>query len=327
MYRSHVRLFHMSLGEMLVDYKIQSRDHKRAIRVADAVVDPLLRTTVVPISWLEALRSPSVRLPTGYFVEEAVYCAPNYADRRSGTIRRNNKAGLHGHHGGAHASVPEPLHVWGGVTARHATSQLTPNAIRAGPVVMYITGQSVPVVLNPIFVPEQSWGLYKSLTCSGGKHDSSAGGAETLEMDLRLGMDAIEQCSLFAELRPGGLLYSKLPHESMVRAYEPVQDILRRYGMKCGLAESPLVPRPWLRMRHMFIDELQRGPKMTEFVGYNPRSGVPWRFSQHTRHFRQGIWREITRRNDMNDGVHGHSSWQKSPQQSVPEISFLAPFP
>ncbi|EPY32032.1 hypothetical protein STCU_03011 [Strigomonas culicis] len=97
--------------------------------------------------------------------------------------------------------------------------------------------------------------------------------------------------------------------------------------MKVGLSESPLVARPWTRMKYMFIDELQRGPKLTEFVGHNPRNGTPWRFSQHTRYFRQGIWRETIRRNEMNEGLHSHSSWQKSPQQSVPDISFLAPYP
>ena len=80
-------------------------------------------------------------------------------------------------------------------------------------------------------------------------------------------------------------------------------------------------------MKHMWIDELQRGPELTEFVGWNPRSGTPWRFSQHNVYYRIGIWREMTRRNDMNEGMHVFSSWQKSPQQSVPGVRFLAPSP
>ncbi|KAG5467342.1 hypothetical protein CUR178_00984 [Leishmania enriettii] len=286
----HVFHFRVKLGSMYVDYKIMSRNHRRSIRVEDALVDPLLPTTVVPLHWLEQLRCPSTRLMTGYHTEEAVYAKPSYGDRieRCGATLSSYTA-----------------------AARKANTAVHPNAIRAGPVVLYITGQSIPVILNPLFVQPEEWGLAQS---SG-------------ELDLRIGMDAIEQCTLYAELRPGGLLYSKLPHASLTEAMEPVQDILKRYGMKCGLAESPLVPRPWTRMRYMFIDELQRGPKMTEFVGYNPRSGTEWRFSQHTKYFRTGIWREIIRRNEMNDGLHAHSSWQKSPQQAVPEVSFLAPYP
>ncbi|CAJ1036407.1 conserved hypothetical protein [Leishmania braziliensis MHOM/BR/75/M2904] len=282
--------FRMKCGSMYVDYKIMSRNHRRSIRVEDALVDPLLPTTVVPLHWLEQLRCPSTRLLTGYHIEEAVYAKPNYGDRVSRTPALSSSS--------LAAAKPEE-------------SDAHVNAIRAGPVVLYITGQSIPVVLNPLFVHSGEWGL----TQSNG------------ELDLRIGMDAIEQCSLYAELRPGGLLYSKLPHPSLTEAMEPVQDTLKRYGMKCGLAESPLVPRPWTHMRYMFIDELQRGPKMTEFVGYNPRSGTQWRFSQHTKYFRTGIWRETIRRNEMNDGLHAHSSWQKSPQQAVPEISFLAPYP
>ncbi|KAG5492641.1 hypothetical protein JKF63_01220 [Porcisia hertigi] len=286
------RVFHfrMKCGSMYIDYKIMSRNHRRSIRVEDALVDPLLPTTVVPLCWLEQLRSPSTRLITGYHMEQAVYAKPNYGDRVSRS--------------------PTPLSSSVAIAKTIDATDQT-NAIRAGPVVLYITGQCIPVVLNPLFVQPDEWGLSKP----------------NGEFDLRIGMDAIEQCSLFAELRPGGLLYSKLPHASLAEAMEPVQDTLKRYGLRCGLAESPLVPRPWTRMRYMFIDELQRGPKMTEFVGYNPRSGTQWRFSQHTKFFRSGIWRETIRRNEMNDGLHAHSSWQKSPQQAVPEVSFLAPYP
>lgn len=292
--------FRMRSGNMLVDYKITSRNHRRSIRVEDALVDPLLPTTVVPLEWLEQLRSPSTRLLTGYHTEEATYAAPRYADRVTPATAAAKKSN--------HPSARKD--VTASATAAGASAGQV-NAIRAGPVVLYITGQNIPVVLNPLFVPAEEWGL----TQPNG------------EMDLRLGMDAIEQCQLYAELRPGGLLYAKLPHKDLAAAMEPVQDTLKRYGMQCGLAESPLVPRPWTRMRYMFIDELQRGPKMTEFVGYNPRNGTPWRFSQHTKYFRTGIWRETIRRNEMNDGLHAHSSWQKSPQQAVPEVSFLAPFP
>ena len=284
--------FRMQGGNMHVDYKITSRNHRRSIRVEDALVDPLLPTTVVPLSWLEQLRSPSTRLPTGYHTEEATYAKPRYGDRVPSIVKELSSSPAAGH-------------------AADSTAGRASNAIRAGPVVLYITGQNIPVVLNPLFVPEEEWGLAQP----------------NGEMDLRVGMYAIEQCQLFAELRPGGLLYAKLPHKSLAAAMEPVQDTLKRYGMKCGLAESPLVPRPWTRMRYMFIDELQRGPKMTEFVGFNPRNGTQWRFSQHTKYFRTGIWRETIRRNEMNDGLHAHSSWQKSPQQAVPEVSFLAPYP
>ncbi|KPA86186.1 putative mitochondrial hypothetical protein [Leptomonas pyrrhocoris] len=286
--------FRMKSGNMHVDYKITSRNHRRSIRVEDALVDPLLPTTVVPLEWLEQLRAPSTRLLTGYHTEEATYATPRYGDHTSSSTKKLTSS-----------SSSSPA----GKAAETPSGH--PNAIRAGPVVLYITGQSVPVVLNPLFVSAEEWGL----TQPNG------------EVDLRLGMDAIEQCQLYAELRPGGLLYAKLPHHSLAAAMEPVQDTLKRYGMQCGLAESPLVPRPWTRMRYMFIDELQRGPKMTEFVGFNPRNGTPWRFSQHTKYFRTGIWREIIRRNEMNDGLQAHSSWQKSPQQAVPDVSFLAPYP
>lgn len=270
MKRSFLLSFKMKLGTMYVDYKLVSRDHTRSVRVDDARVDPTLSVSIAPMHWLEALRSPTAALPTGYFVEEAVYLSP------PGAAAKNS------------AASPQQAN-------KEAEK---PNAIKAGPLVMYITGQPLPVIVNLHFVRESEWGM-KS--------------AE--DADIRLGMDAIEQCSLFAELRPGGLLAKK-----------PISE-LKKYGMKCGLAQSPLVARPWTKMKYMFIDELQRGPKLKEFVGYNPRSGVSWRFSQHTRYFRQGIWREMTRRNEMHEGLHAHSSWQKSPQQSVPGVSFLAPFP
>lgn len=260
--RTNLCAFRMKMGTMLVDYKLSSRDHQRAVRVEDARVDPSLETTVVPMHWLEALRSPSKRLPSGYYLEEPVYLQPP---------------------GSAPAKTEKPRE---------------PNAIRAGPVVMYITGQQIPISLNVHFVKEDEWGMR-----SGD------------DVDLRVGMDAIEQCGLFAELRPGGLL-----------AKQSI-NVLKTYGMKCGLAESPLVPRPWTKMKYMFIDELQRGPQMTEFIGHNPRTGTPWRFSQHNRYFRVGIWRETTRRNEMHEGLHAYSSWQKSPQQAVPGVRFMAPSP
>eukprot|EP00796_Vickermania_ingenoplastis_P005294 gene5294-3797_t len=269
-------LFRVSSGKVLVDYKLVSRDHKKSISVKDAVVDPALMTTVVPYSWLERLRSPSLRLPTGYFLEKKITCGSSYE-----------------------ASKVPPKNV------------KTISAVQAGPVVVYISGQSVPVVLNPWFVPESEFNFSQS----------SSPDNLSDEVDLRIGLDGIEQCSLLAELRPGGLLYSQLPihGDDVTKSTEPAYDTFRRYGMKCGLSDSPLNRRPWTRMKYMFVDELQRGPKLTEFVGYNPRSGTPWRFSQHNRYFRQGIWKEIVRRNEMNPGLHSHSSWQKSHQQSVPE--------
>ncbi|CCW69427.1 unnamed protein product [Phytomonas sp. Hart1] len=305
--RSGVFLFRMKLGEMYVDYKLLSRDHRKSVRVEEALVDPLLPTTIVPLRWLEVLRSPSCRLPTGYYVEEEVYSAPNYGDR----IRAEDPKAA-----GPLSASPAGM--------GEGPSSFPPNAIRAGPVVMYLSGQTLPVVLNPLFVDETTWGGEEGR----GLWPRASGPSNTnnhpAEPDLRVGLDAIEQCGLFAELRPGGLLYSKLPHRSLTEALAGPREVL---GIRCEMAASPLVPRPWTRMKYMFIDELQRGPELTEFVGHNPRSGVPWRFSQHTKHFRQGIWHEIVRRHQMNDGLHVHSSWQKSPQQSVPGIRFLAPFP
>ncbi|EPY39588.1 hypothetical protein AGDE_04340 [Angomonas deanei] len=299
----------MKLGSMYVDYKVQSRDHKRSIRVEEALVDPQLPTTIMPYSWLEALRSSSTRLPTGYYKEEPVYVAPRYGDKVSY---------------GPKDPTPNVNSFFKPHRRVGEMADAKSNAIQAGPVVMYITGQVTPVVLNPIFVPEDVF----QFSTTTGRPASKEGEEESCEvMDIRIGLDAIEQCSLYSELRPGGLLYSKLPHRSVEEAMAPVQDVLKGYGMKVGLAESPLVPRPWTRMKHMFIDELQRGPKLTEFVGHNPRNGTAWRFSQHNRYFRAGIWRETIRRNEMNEGLHTHSSWQKSPQQSVPGVNFLAPYP
>lgn len=297
--------FYMKLGRMHVDYKVLSRDHKRSISVEEAVVDPCCPVTVLPLSWLEQLRSPSIRLPTGFYQEDACCYDPSVQVAPAGPARES-KAGE------------------------------TPNAVRAGPVVLYVVGQPNPIVLYPYFVPDGEIRYAQAASCP------SAPG----EVDLRLGMDAIEQCGLFNELRPGGYLYRYRPSASasasasagaapaltisqLRERLEPLQAKLKRdYGMKdARLAHSPLVPRPWTRMKYMFIDELQRGPRMTEFVGFNPRNGSPWRFSQHTKFFRQGIWRETTRRNEMNDGLHAHSSWQKSPQQAVPDVNFMAPYP
>ena len=248
------------MGEMFVDYKMVSRDHKRQVRVEGAKVDAQLANTVAPLSWLEGLRSPTKRLPTGFYVEK-------------------------------------PIHVSSNLDVSDATPSAAANGIQAGPLVMYISGQTAPVVVDVAFVPDA---LLRS------KGD---------DCDLRVGVDAVSQCTLFNEMRPGGLLSDKSISE------------LKKYGMKTELAQSPLVARPWTRMKHMFIDEIQRGPKLQEFVGYNGRIGNPWRFSQHTKYFRVGIWRESIRRKDMHEGIHNHSSWQKSHQQAVPEVSFMAPSP
>ena len=272
------------MGHMYVDYKMLSRDLKRSVRVEECLVDPTLSFSVAPRSWLEVLRSPTPRLPTGYFTEQEVYVPPKPQVRPG--LRSGAKIG-------SVKSVPVDAQ-----TRNSTSTKMKPNAVKAGPLVVHITGQPIPVVLDIHFVDEKSWG-------------EMVGG----DLDLRLGLDAVEQCTLFSELRPGGLLSPK-----------PIS-ALKEFGMKCGLAQSPLVPRPWTRMKHMWIDELQRGPELTEFVGWNPRSGTPWRFSQHNVYYRIGIWREMTRRNDMNEGMHVFSSWQKSPQQSVPGVRFLAPSP
>lgn len=271
MHRSRALRFRVRLGRMHVDFKLLSRDHCRSVSVEDAIVDPRLARSVAPMHWLEALRSPSKRLPTGYFTESPVFVA------HPDTVAASASSA-------AGSAAPKGQ---------------KPNAIRAGPVVMYIVGQPAPVVLTMDFVDENLW--------------PGMNGAE--DCDVRIGRDAVEQCTLFSELRPGGLLSDKSTSE------------LRKQGMQCKLAESPLVIPPHLRMKTMFIEEIQRGPTHKEFVGNNPRVGQPWRFSQHSKHFRQGIWREITRRNEMHEGLHAHSSWQKSPQQSVPGMRPMAPSP
>jgi hypothetical protein len=164
---------------------------------------------------------------------------------------------------------------------------------------MHILGMPMPVVVNMAFVDESEWGMTNS--------DS---------VDLRVGRDAVEQCPLFHELRPGGLL-----------SKQSLKTLKDQGLMQCGLSESPLARRPWTRMKTMFIDELQRGPPQREFVGTNPRNGREWRFSQHCKFFRIGLFREATRRNEFVEGLQGHSSFQKSPQQAVPEVRFLSPGP
>ena len=260
----------MKMGKMHVDYKMLSRDLKKSVTVEGAVVDPTLPHSIAPRHWLEALRSPSPRLPTGYYLEEPVYVPP------PGTEVSSTSS----------------------VSAANTPPQ-TPNAVRAGPVILYIVGQIHPLPVNVYFVDEAEWGM-----------------TSAEDLDLRVGRDAVEQSTLFCELRPGGLL-----------SKTPVSALKKNGLMVCGLSESPLVPRPWTRMKHMFIDELQRGPPLTEYIGQNSRVGRPWRFSQHCKHFRVGIWKETTRRNDIVEGVHAHSSWQRSPQQSVPEVRFMAPGP
>jgi hypothetical protein len=281
MRRTAAWLFRMKMGHMYVDYKMLSRDLKRSVRVEECLVDPTLAFSVAPMAWLEALRSPSARLPNGYFTEEQVVVPPKPIVRPG--LRSSAKIGS------VRSLAPD------------LSKKEKANAVKAGPVIVYITGQPTPVILDVHFVDEKSWG--------------DMNGGDDSSLDLRLGLDAIEQCTLFSELRPGGLLAAK-----------PLS-ALKEYGMKCGLSQSPLVPRPWTRMKTMAIDELQRGPELTEFVGWNPRSGTNWRFSQHNVYYRLGIWREMTRRNDMHEGVHAFSSWQKSPQQSVPGVRFMAPYP
>lgn len=314
--------FRMSMGEMFVDFRLVSRDHKRVVTVEGAKVDPKAAITVAPLSWIEGLRSPTSRLPTGFFVETPIRYEPG-VNGAVGSVKVIE--------GGAASSSPRgdstvattgnlsekrwrgqlfstPITVAPKVRAPAASRALgttSPNGIQAGPLVMYITGQTTPVVLNVHFVPDEMLEMPRAAGADGDK-----------EVNVVLGRDAISQCGLFNEMRPGGLL-------SPVGIAE-----LRKYGMKTNkVAESPLVARPWTRMKYMFIDELQRGPKLTEFVGQNPHVGSPWRFSQHCKHFRVGIWRETIRRGEMHEGLHAHSSFQKSLQQSVPEVSFLAPGP
>jgi hypothetical protein len=260
--------FRMSMGKMLVNYKLQTRDLKLSLQVEDAEVDVTRKHCVAPRSWLEALRSPSKTLPTGYYTEKPVYVAP-------------------------------PKHKGGELSNPEAAAKKAPNAVRAGPLLMYIEGQPSPAAVYVDFVDEEEWGM------------DPVG-----ELDLRVGMEAVEQCTLVTELRPGGLLSS-----------EPLSVLKDRGLMQVGLAESPFARRPWTRMKTYFIDELQRGPRQMEFVGYNPRQGRQWRFSQHCKHFRIGIWREMTRTGDLHEGLQAHSSYQRSPQQAVPEVRNMAPSP
>ncbi len=299
--------FRMHMGEMLLDYKLTSRDMRRSARVEGAVVDTTRRFCTAPMHWLEELRSPSLRLPTGYYRERPVYVAPPGAAVAAGA-------------GPSGASTPRSAASPAAAAAKAYVAQSSaaasgkksasspavapgqePNAIRAGPLIMYIDGEASPVVVNVDFVNPADWGMAGNDDC-----------------DMRIGLEAIEQCTLFHELRPGGLLSRQ------------GVDVLRQHktlGMQTKLAESPLATRPWTRMKTFFIDELQRGPPLREYIGYNARVGHQWRFSQHCKYFRMGIWREMTRRNELIEGLQSHSSFQRSPQQSVPEVRFLAPGP
>lgn len=268
MRRSSAWAYRMKMGRMHLDFKLCSRDHKRSLAVEDAVVDVSRDYCVAPMSWLEALRSPSSGLPTGYYTETPV-AIPT----------------------GSSTSAQSPP-----ATSSSAQS----NAVKAGPVVMYIVGQPAPVVLDMVFVNESDWGKME----------------DPENMDIRIGRDAIEQCTLFSELRPGGLL-----------SEEPLSVLKDRGLMQVGLAESPYARRPWTRMKTYFIDELQRGPQLNEYIGHNAHEGRNWRFSQYCKHFRVGIWRETTRTRDLVEGLHGHSSYQRSPQQSVPGVRHMAPSP
>lgn len=265
--------YRMHLGEMLIDYKIQSRDLCKSAFVEGALVDPTRRFCTAPMHWLEALRSPSLRLPNGYYRERPVYVAPP---------------------GSPSASSADANSI-------NTTNNKEPNAIRAGPLLMHIVGEASPVAVHFDFVNPVEWGM-------SGNEDA----------DMRVGLEAIEQCTLFHELRPGGLL-SKQPVDVLKKD--------KNLGIQTKLAESPLTSRPWTRMKTYFIDELQRGPALKEYIGYNHRVGHEWRFSQHCKHFRLGIWRESTRRNELIEGLQTHSSYQRSYQQSVPEIRFMAPGP
>lgn len=254
----------MKLGQMHVDYTLQSRDTRRSLRVEDAVVDVSRDHCTAPMSWLDALRSPTPRLPTGYFTEEPCFVPPpKFTGKTTGTE--------------------------------------APNAVKAGPLMMHILGMPMPVVVDMRFVDEAEWGM---------------GANQRDDVDLRVGRDAVEQCPLFQELRPGGLLSDK-----------PLSTLKDQGLMEVGLSESPLARRPWTRMKTYFVDELQRGPAQQEFVGNNPRNGRPWRFSQYNKWFRIGIFKETVRRNEFIEGIQGHSSYQRSPQQAVPEVRFMAPGP
>jgi hypothetical protein len=266
--RTVARDFRMSMGRMLVDYKVSSRDMSRSVRVEDALVDVTRSHCVAPMSWLDGLRAPTKLLPNGYYSETPVYVLPPGQE--------------------------------GKVTEADAAKR-APNAVRAGPLMLFITGQPSPVVVYMDFVDESEWPF----------------GTDSDNMDVRIGRDAVEQCTLFTELRPGGLLSD-----------EPLS-VLRERGLMqtMTVSESPFARRPWTRMKTYFIDELQRGPTQKEFVGHNPRQGRDWRFSQYCKHFRIGIWREMTRTKDLVEGIQGHSSYQRTPQQATIEVRHMAPGP
>jgi len=201
------------------------------------------------------------------------------------------------------AFLPSGYYTEKSTTVPHPNkSSVTVNAVLAGPIALYIVGQMTPCFENVLFVDPVQWG------------DMNPQEAKD-NIDIRIGRDVINHSTFISELRPGGLLCDK-----------PLSTLKSR-GMACGLSESPWVARPWTRMKYMFIDELQRGPPLKEYIGPNPRDSLPWRFSQHCKYFRIGIWREITRRKEMHEGFHAHSSWQKSYQQSVPEMRPWAPSP
>lgn len=283
--------FRMQMGEMHVDYKMTSRDLCKSARVEGALVDPNRRFCTAPLHWLDALRSPSPRLPNGYYREIPVYVPPPTASAAVSSLSSSSSS--------SSAANRKPQQ-----QQQPPKSQETPNAIRAGPLLLFIDGEASPVAVHVDFVDPTSWpsGMMTS-------NDSC---------DMRIGREAIEQCTLFQELRPGGLL-----------SRQPVS-VLKKHptlGIQTKLAASPLASRPWTRMKTYFIDELQRGPRQQEYVGFNHRMGSEWRFSQHCKYFRIGIWRETTRRNELVEGFQSHSSFQRSYQQAVPEVRFLAPGP
>jgi hypothetical protein len=258
--------FRMQMGKMRLDFRLTTRDHARAINVDDAVVDTARPHSVAPKGWLELMRQPLATLPNGYYTEQPVYVPP---------------PGQEG--------MPEA-----------ERAKKAPNAVRAGPLLMYVVGQPSPAAINIDFVDEAEWGF-----------DTAAD-----EIDLRVGRDVVEQTTLFSELRPGGLL-----------SEEPLSVLKQRGLMQVGLAESPYARRPWTRMKTYFIDELQRGTPAKEFIGFNPRNGREWRFSQYCKHFRTGIWREQVRTKDLVEGRHAYSSYQRTHQQAVPEVRHMAPGP
>ena len=289
----------MKLGKMYCDYKLQTRDTQKSIQVEEALVDPSRSHCIAPLSWLQRLRSPTARLPTGYYTEHTVHVPPPV--RQDALI--SSSTSMTGRVYGTPTAATTPS----GRSGSTITGTEMHNAVRAGPLVMYILGMPTPVVVNVDFVEESEWGFL----CS-----DDGGSVEGANLDLRIGMEAIEQCPLLHELRPGGLL-----------AQQSLQSLKAEGLIQCDLAESPMARRPWTRMKTMFIDELQRGPPQREYVGFNPRNSRQWRFSQHAKEFRMGIFRETTRTKDLIEGLHSHSSYQRSPQQAVPEVRHMAPGP